>query len=120
MNHSLVFHWTGRFISKCQLTIFSLFTFCQNTKAIAFVFWEFFWGQNTSSEWNLMTPCVTCRVPLGHVSRMNHTFVFQVPVEEFKFQQFLPFWCKKTLSEQYQLTPSTSCVEYRQGCVYSL
>ncbi len=65
INHSLVFHWTRRFVSKCQLKIFCLFTFCQNTKAIAFVFLGLFWGQNTSLERNLMTPCATCRVPLG-------------------------------------------------------
>ncbi len=45
MNHSFVFHWTERFISKCQLKNFCHFTFCPNTKAIiAFVFLGFFWG----------------------------------------------------------------------------
>ncbi len=63
MNHSFVFHWTGRFISKCQLKNFCCFTFCQNTKA--FVFLGVFLRQNTSSEQNQMTPCTTCRVPLG-------------------------------------------------------
>ncbi len=61
MNHSFVFHWTGRFVSKCQLKNFCHFTFCQNTKA--FVFLGVFWSQNTSSERNLMTQCATCRVP---------------------------------------------------------
>ncbi len=63
MNHSFVFHWTEIFISKCQLKNSSHFTFCQNTKAIAFL--RGFWRQNTKSEQNLMTPCATCRVHLG-------------------------------------------------------
>ncbi len=32
-----VFHWTGRFMSKCQLKNSSHFTFCQNTKAFVFL-----------------------------------------------------------------------------------
>ncbi len=47
MNHSLVIHWTERFICKCQLKIFCLFTFCQYTKVIAFVFLGVFFGGKT-------------------------------------------------------------------------
>ncbi len=53
MNHTFVFLWTRRFISKCQL---------KNSSRITFCFLGAFQGQNIKSEQNLMTPGATCRL----------------------------------------------------------